>query len=108
MMMRAMARRKVLFFGLIAVGTLALPALPASAGWLEESGLSFIEGPKPADPTPSPFTSLDLSVVRDGTESALRAWPQARTPAIRRASAASCPISRWGPACSRPTAAAMR
>lgn len=67
-----MPLRKSLFFGLIAGAALALSAFPASAGWLEESGLSFIDAPKPADPTPSPFTNLDLSVVRDGTESALR------------------------------------
>lgn len=59
-------------FGLLAGVVLALSALPASAGWLEESGLSFIDAPRPADPTPSPFSNLDLSVVRDGTESALR------------------------------------
>ena len=63
---------KFLFFGLIAGTILALPGGRASAGWLEESGLSFIDAPKAADPTPSPFSYLDLSVVRDGTESALR------------------------------------
>src|SRR4026208_812023 len=73
--MRAILGGKSLVFGLLA-GVITLSALPlaapsASAGWLEESGLSFIESSKP-DPTPSPFSYLDLSVVRDGTESALR------------------------------------
>lgn len=72
--MWAMAGRSVRSFGLLAGAILALTALPASAGWLEESGLSFIDPPKAADstPTPSPFSYLDISVVRDGTESALR------------------------------------
>lgn len=69
-----MAGGSVRSFGLLAGAILALTALPASAGWLEESGLSFIDPPKAADstPTPSPFSYLDISVVRDGTESALR------------------------------------
>jgi hypothetical protein len=70
--MRGLLDGKSLIFGLIAGIVLALAALPASAGWLEESGLSFIDAPKPAGVPPSPFTNLDLSVVRDGTESALR------------------------------------
>lgn len=70
--MRAMGGATALSFGLIAGAILALTALPASAGWLEESGLSFIDPPKAADSTLSPFGYLDLSVVRDGTESALR------------------------------------
>ena len=70
--MRALAGRMSWFFGIISGAMLALSTLPASAGWLEESGLSFIDAPKPADPTPSPFSYLDLSVVRDGTERALR------------------------------------
>jgi hypothetical protein len=72
--MWAMAGGSVRSFGLLAGAILALTALPASAGWLEESGLSFIDPPKAADstPTPSPFSYLDISVVRDGTESALR------------------------------------
>jgi len=70
--MRAIPLKKSLFFGLIAGAILALSALQASADWFEDSGLSFIDAPKPADPTPSPFTNLDLSVVRDGPESALR------------------------------------
>ena len=74
--MRAIVGGKSLVFGLLAGAILAQSALPfavqpAEAGWLEESGLSFIESSKP-DPTPSPFSYLDLSVVRDGTESALR------------------------------------
>jgi hypothetical protein len=70
--MRATIGEKSRAFGLIAGAILALTALPASAGWLEESGLSFIDSPKAADSTASPFGYLDLSVVRDGTESALR------------------------------------
>lgn len=70
--MRALAGRMSWFVGIISGAMLALSTLPASAGWLEESGLSFIDAPKPADPTPSPFTILDVSVVRDGAESALR------------------------------------
>lgn len=70
--MWAMAGGSVRSFGLLAGAILALTALPASAGWLEESGLSFIDPPKAADSTPSPFSYLDVSVVRDGTESALR------------------------------------
>ena len=70
--MWAMAGGSVRSFGLLAGAILALTALPASAGWLEESGLSFIDPPKAADSTPSPFSYLDISVVRDGTESALR------------------------------------
>ena len=72
--MWAIAGGSVRSFGLLAGAILALTALPASAGWLEESGLSFIDPPKAADstPTPSPFSYLDISVVRDGTESALR------------------------------------
>ena len=72
--MWAMAGGSVRSFGLLAGAILALTALPASAGWLEESGLSFIDPPKAADstPTPSPFSYLDISVVRDGTERALR------------------------------------
>ena len=51
---------------------LALTPLPLSAGWLEESDLSFIDALKAADVAPSFPSNLDLSVVRDGTESALR------------------------------------
>jgi len=70
--MWAMVGGWVLSFGLLAGAILALTAPPASAGWLEDSGLSFIDPPKAADSTPSPFSYLDISVVRDGTESALR------------------------------------
>jgi hypothetical protein len=63
---------KSLVFGLMAGVLLALTPLPLSAGWLEESGLSFIDAPKTADVAPSFLSNLDLSLVRDGTESALR------------------------------------
>jgi hypothetical protein len=70
--MRAMVGGTASFFVLIAAAILALTVLPASAGWLEESGLSFIDSPKAAEASSSPFSYLDISVVRDGTESALR------------------------------------
>src|SRR4030095_12101637 len=50
---------KSLVFGLMAGVLLALTPLPLSAGWLEESGLSFIDAPKAGDVATSVLSHLD-------------------------------------------------
>jgi hypothetical protein len=67
-----MTRRTTLVLALSIGCLLALTTRPAFAGGEVLPGLSFLDPVPAAATSPSPFDTLDLSVVRDGTESTLR------------------------------------
>ena len=67
-----MSRSRALVLALLAGSVVCLAARPSSAGEEALHGLSFLD-PVPAAAAPgSPLDALDLSVVREGSESTLR------------------------------------
>jgi hypothetical protein len=67
-----MTPRKAFVLALSICGLAALPSAGASAGSASLEGLSFLDPVPAASTSPTFLDTLDLSVVRDGTESTLR------------------------------------